>query len=207
MKFRALMILVFFTADAAAQPVIEIPPDRYGIAANLKFYPQSDPKSALETITKVLETRKYDYLLAHLMDAATVDVRVAERARQIEPAVNIEFQKIRDDQRRNPDRIELRERLPIDPRQFADVVRAEATRRGFKQLVKDVQDHYSEYPEYAKLLRKFSRDGNLNDAGGTVSFSLADVPGRQIFFKRDGRRWFVEDRQIEEAKPAPKAEK
>ena len=49
---------------------------RYGIDANLEDYPQSAPKTALESVLKAIDNKKIDYLLAHLADPAWVDNRV-----------------------------------------------------------------------------------------------------------------------------------
>jgi hypothetical protein len=52
------------------------PPPRYGIAADLKAYPQSSPKQALTSVLKAIDAGRFDYLLAHLADPAFVDDRV-----------------------------------------------------------------------------------------------------------------------------------
>jgi len=51
-------------------------PKRYGIAADLKSYPQDSPRTTLASVAKAIEEKKIDYLLAHLADPEWVDERV-----------------------------------------------------------------------------------------------------------------------------------
>jgi hypothetical protein len=49
---------------------------RYGLAADLKAYPQGTPKEALASALKAIEKKRVDYLVAHLADPAFIDDRV-----------------------------------------------------------------------------------------------------------------------------------
>ena len=49
---------------------------RYGIAANLKSFPQATPKQALASVLKAIDLKRIDYLLAQLSDPQWVDERV-----------------------------------------------------------------------------------------------------------------------------------
>jgi hypothetical protein len=49
---------------------------RYGIALDLKAYPQGTAKEALASVLKAINAKKIDYLLAHLADPGFVDDRV-----------------------------------------------------------------------------------------------------------------------------------
>ena len=206
---RILLAMLLLPGIVAAQGNVEAPPpDRYGVASNLKLYPQATPKEALETATKLLEARKYDYLLAHVVDPVVVDARVTERALAIERTIFLELELVREEQKRNLDRVERLDRLPGDPQEFIVFVRAEAVKRAFKQVIKDVQETLSDYPENVKIFRRCLREGEVLDSGGTFRFSLADVPGKQVYLKRAGKRWFLEDRQLEPEKPtAPAGDK
>lgn len=53
-------------------------PDRFGVAANLDFYPQGSPKATLASIMKAIKNERLDYLVAHLMEPAYVDKRMKE---------------------------------------------------------------------------------------------------------------------------------
>jgi hypothetical protein len=50
--------------------------ERYGIAPDLKTYPQGSPKEALASVLKAAEPGRFDYLAAQLADPAWVDGRV-----------------------------------------------------------------------------------------------------------------------------------
>ena len=49
---------------------------RYGIAPDLKTYPQTTAKETLASIIKAVEAKRVDYVVAHLADPAFVDDRV-----------------------------------------------------------------------------------------------------------------------------------
>jgi hypothetical protein len=50
--------------------------ERYGIAPDLKSYPQAKPKEALASALKAAEAGHFDYLVAQIADPAWVDERV-----------------------------------------------------------------------------------------------------------------------------------
>ncbi len=50
--------------------------DRYGVAPDLKTYPQATPKEALASALKAAEAGRFDYLAAQLADPGWVDERV-----------------------------------------------------------------------------------------------------------------------------------
>jgi hypothetical protein len=50
--------------------------ERYGVAPDLKTYPQATPKEALASTLKVAESGRFDYLAAQLADPVWVDGRV-----------------------------------------------------------------------------------------------------------------------------------
>jgi len=207
MRLFAVMLGLFGMGAVAMAQNDLLPPDRYGIPSNLKLYSQSDPKATLETVAKLLQLKRYDYLLAQVVDPAAVDPKVEERARVLFPQVDKEFQDLREFQKRNRDRFERDQLLPLDPVEFGKKVDDEAKRRAFKVLLKDVEKNLDDFPENVKLYRKFVREGVFNDFGGMASFILKDMPDQRVFLKRDGRRWLVEDRKVEIEKPAPPVEK
>jgi hypothetical protein len=74
-----LGILVLSTVPAAGrrrEP--PPPPPRYGIEADLDVYPQDTPKTALASVLKAIDGRRYNYIAAQLTDPATVDKRVKD---------------------------------------------------------------------------------------------------------------------------------
>lgn len=51
---------------------------RYGYMFEAALYPQQTPQEALQSVVKALDSRKIEYLLAHLADPRFVDERVDE---------------------------------------------------------------------------------------------------------------------------------
>lgn len=49
---------------------------RYGVAPDLKTYPQATAKEALASVLKAVEAKRFDYLVAQLADPEFVDDRV-----------------------------------------------------------------------------------------------------------------------------------
>jgi hypothetical protein len=187
-------------APPQADKKAPLPPPRYGLSANPDYYPQSTAKDAVASAAKALENRRYDYLAAHLLDPAVVDGKVAERATALESEVEKELATLRAAQRRNPGAYPAEELLPPTPPEFAERVRAEATARAFRAVVKSVADTLNESPENARLLAKFAREGEVAESGAAATVSLKAGTAKKVFLKQEGGRWFVEDRQREEVK-------
>jgi hypothetical protein len=180
------------------------PPPRFGVPSRLKAYPQATPKQALESVVGAIEKGEVPYLLAHLLDPAFVESRVADRAVQFEPVVQSELITLREFQKKNPDRVSAASRVPDDAEGFRAMVTAQARDRAFRQFVRDVQDKLSDDPENLKDLRRFLRAGTFNESGDAARVGLPDVKDRAVYIKKIGERWFVEDRQTEEKAPEPK---
>ena len=195
-----LLVTAAFAAGATAQPTADEKP-RFGIATNFDLYPQNTPKAALETATKLLENRRYDYFVAHVLDPVLLESKIRERAERLEKEVELQLLQKRDEQKLAPDSVTARERLPIEPKAFAAVVRDEAVNRSFKYVVRDLQAQLAEYPENLKLFRKYAAEGQFADAGTTATVTHKDSPGKSVYLKNNGKRWFLEDRQSDEAKP------
>ena len=70
---------------------------RYDIPGNPRLVPQTDAKTALASAIKAIETGRYDYLVAHLMDRL-VEGRIDDRALHIERAVKTDLRALRDRQ-------------------------------------------------------------------------------------------------------------
>ena len=195
-----LLVMAAFAAGAMAQPTADEKP-RFGIAPNFDLYPQNTPKAALETATKLLENRRYDYFVAHVLDPVLLESKIRERAERLEKEVELQLLQKRDEQKLAPDSVTARERLPIEPKAFAAIVRDEAVNRSFKYVVRDLQAQLAEYPENLKLFRKYAAEGQFADAGTTATVTHKDGPGKSVYLRNNGKRWFLEDRQSDEVKP------
>jgi hypothetical protein len=80
-RSAALVILLAAAAWAGA------PAERYGVTADLKTYPQANPKETLASVLKAADAKRYDYLLAQLADPEWVDARVKAAAGGFKEAV------------------------------------------------------------------------------------------------------------------------
>lgn len=194
-------LLLLIAASTAAQT--GAPPTRFDIPANADAFPQNTPQAALKSVVSAIEKGKVDYLTAHLIEPSFIDARIADRAAQLEPAADKTLRAVRQSQLNDPN-IPRSRRLPDDPARFAQAVAAEAKRQAFLAVVADIRTNLTENPDKLLDLRKFLRTGTAAEAGDAVSFTLPEVKDRQVYLKKIGTRWFVEDRQIEPPAPAPK---
>lgn len=70
---RSFLLALSFCAVGSA----DTPKDtRYGVALDLKTYPQATAKEALASVIKAVENKRIDYLVAQLADPAHIDDRV-----------------------------------------------------------------------------------------------------------------------------------
>ncbi len=63
----------------------------------------------------------------------------------------------------------------------------------FVDLVKEVEEHFRKDPGLVRELRRFALEGKWNPANS--SFVLPDVRSRQVYLKKIGERWHLENRQ------------
>jgi hypothetical protein len=199
-----LLIAAAFAVGASAQPKpIVDDQTRFGITPNLDLYPQNTPKAALDTATKLLENKRYEYFVAHVLDPAFLEAKILDRAQKLTREVELQLLQKRDEQKLNPDKVNSRDKLPIEPKAFAEAVREEAITRSFKFVVQDLRAHLFEYPENLKTFRKLLVAGEVVEAGTTATFTHKDIPGKSVYLKNNGKRWFLEDKQVDEPKPMP----
>ncbi len=197
-----LPVALIIGSQASAQPNAEEKP-RYGIAANTDLYPQTTPKATLESAIKLLENKRYDYFVAQILDPGVLEAKIRDRAERLEAVVERDLLRKRDEQKASPDSVPAREKLSIEPKEFAAAIAAEAYARSFKFVVKDLQAQLDEYPENLKIFRKFLAEGQVAEAGATASFTHKDIPGKTLYLKNNGKRWFLEDKQADEPKATP----
>ena len=211
--------LAFAQAPIGVDVVLE---KRYGVAGNLEFYPQSSAKDALNSAAKLLEKKRYSYILAHIVDPTLVDDRVAKKAQKLTAAVEKELDAKRSEQKASAKSgLTFDEQIPLDPFGFAERVKAEATKRAFESLVKELESNLGEAPEQVLQLMRFAKEGVITENGPTASVAVKEIMGKQVYLKQadsigfkeglnlDGKRalvkqtvtrWHLEDRQTEVAK-------
>jgi hypothetical protein len=73
----------------------------------------------------------------------------------------------------------------------------------FDELVRETTRKLSDNPAVVKELRRFLKEGEWEGGDNTASAKLKDVKERQVFFRKIGRRWYLENRQRPEP-PKPK---
>jgi hypothetical protein len=64
----------------------------------------------------------------------------------------------------------------------------------FEGLVKLVADRFAEDPEAAKQLRRVASDGVWEESADGATAKHPEIKNRQVFFRKVGSRWFLEDR-------------
>src|SRR5262245_10521476 len=126
---------------------------RYGVEAELDFFPQDTPKNTLESVLKAIERKRITYLLAQLADPKFVDERVKSYGGNFDELVAETAKKLKDD------------------------------------------------PASVKELYRFLKEGEWEAGDGTATAKLKEVKDRQVFMRKIGERWFLENRM----KPEPEA--
>jgi hypothetical protein len=203
----AAAILLGAAALTHAQPKEELvprePPPRLGVKSRVKQYPQNTAKEALKSAVAAITDGDYPYLVAHLLDPKFVDDAITERARDFEPGAEAELAQLRDFQRANPNKVAPEDRVPLDPVGLRAMAAAKARERGYRQLLRDIQQKLTDDPQTVRDLRRIARDGSFADADPVSTATHPDVKGRALYFKKIGNRWFLENRQVEEPKKEP----
>src|SRR5207244_4109918 len=89
-----------------------------------------------------------------------------------------------------------------DP-EFVDV-RVMLYKGNFEALVKETSTHMVDNPAVVKELRRFLKDGKWKSFNATAEASLDEVKIRRVYFRKIGKRWFLEQRQLPEKKEKEK---
>jgi hypothetical protein len=69
----------------------------------------------------------------------------------------------------------------------------------FEELVRETTTKLANNPNAAKELERFLKEGEWEGGESSAGAKLKDVKDRQVFFKKIGPRWYLENRQ----KPEP----
>lgn len=198
-------ILLALSATAAQAPRVQAEEAvaRYDIAPLLKLYPQNTAKAALDSAVKAAEKGRYDYLAAHLMEPGYVDAESVSRGKAYAADVEADLRLRRQRESQIGSDVPKEKRVPHEPSQLALLVASESQVRGFQRFVADIREKSNDDPGQLKDLRRFARDGTIEESGDTAKVSLRDIKDRAVYLKKIGQRWFVENRQFEEkASPA-----
>jgi hypothetical protein len=196
-----LFLALTVTAAQASRVQAEEVVARYDIAPLLKLYPQTTAKAALESAVKAAEKGRYDYLAAHLMEPGFVDAESVSRGNAFAADVEADLRLRRQREKEYGSDLPRDKRIPHELEPFAKLVASESQVRGFQRFVADIREKSNDDPGQLKDLRRFARDGTIEESGDTAKVSLRDIKDRAVYLKKIGQRWYVENRQIEE-KPA-----
>lgn len=205
MRISAMMMVMTITALSQAQPpVVTNPAPRFNVLFNERFFSQATPKETLAAVVKAAELGQFDYIAAYLLDEAEADALISSRATDVQAATENDLRIRRQQERSDPFRPAVENPLPIEPKAFEERVRQEATRRGFEQLVRDIRERFAEDPAHIRELQNFLRNGEVASADTTARVTLKADKGREMFFKKVGNRWFIENR-VKDAPARPAA--
>lgn len=69
----------------------------------------------------------------------------------------------------------------------------------FDELITETTKKLKDDPASVKELRRFLKEGEWEGGDTTASVKLKDVKDRQVFLKKIGERWFLENRMKPEA--------
>lgn len=74
----------------------------------------------------------------------------------------------------------------------------------FEELVTETTKKLKDDPAAVKELRRFLKEGEWEGGDTTASAKLKDVKDRQVFLKKIGERWYLENRMKAEAEAKEK---
>jgi len=65
----------------------------------------------------------------------------------------------------------------------------------FDELVKEATNKVADNPGTIKELNRFLREGEWRGSESSTSVTLKDIKDRQVFLRKVGTRWYLENRQ------------
>ncbi len=196
----AAMILAIVPGAGFAQNLeLKVEP-RYGVMINTRTFTQQSPKDSLASTIRAIEENRFDVLVAHIIHEKVTEAMADEKARLLENEAEDHLRGVREKQKANPLGVVPEEKLPYEPKAFAEFVKVEAKNRGFKAVIEDVRKKFAADLNIVKEMKRYLRDGEFIVTGDTAKVVLKDAKGKGIFFVKVKERWFVEDRQEEAAK-------
>ncbi len=71
----------------------------------------------------------------------------------------------------------------------------------FQRLVKATAVHFQDDPTKLRELSRFAKDGTWKEDENRASATLKILPARKVFLKKINDRWYLEDRDKDDAKP------
>jgi hypothetical protein len=202
MRILAIVTAVLGATAALAQvPEAPNPAPRFNVLFNERFFKQAAPRETLASLVKAGELGQYDYIASYLMDEAAANAIILAHAKDAERQAEKDLMAIRQRERADPYKPRAENALPLDPAAFAKRVEEEATWRGYRQLVNEIGERFREDPAHLRDLQRYLRDGETTIAENAAKIEIRKEPGKALYFRKVGNRWFIEDRTRE--LPAP----
>jgi hypothetical protein len=189
------MMRPLFTVAAglllAAGAVAQEAPPRFDILHNPDLYRQDTPQETLRSALGAVSRDRYDYLVAHLLEAEWVDARLAVNQPYFERVAGEQI-------------VATGAGAQLKGAALQARVTEVGTRLNFNELTGQVRRKLADEPDNLKDLRRFLREGEFKTSGDTATAVLKDVKDRALYFKKVKDRWFLENRKEEAAAPSPK---
>jgi len=179
-------VLVLTTISAAQAP--EVKP-RFDVLHNSEFYKQDTPQQTLTSVVGALGRDRYDYVIAHLLDPAYVNSRLA--------TTQSYFERIAADQVAQTGGGRLLQGAALQAR-----IQQVGMSLNVKQLAEQMKAKLADEPDNLKDLKRLAREGVFVDTGDTATATYKDIKDGALYFKKVEGRWFLENRK--EDKPAAK---
>jgi len=159
---------------------------RFGVRQNPDVYPQDTPKNTLNSLLRVLDKQRYDYLVAFFMEPAFV----AEQLRITYP----KYEAAAREQVRN----ENLQQKGFGQIYIRDRITELATQANFEYLVRRVRSKLDSDPDTLKELRRIARNGDIQDDGETASVRYKEIKDRTIYLHKIGGFYYLENRYSDE---------
>lgn len=180
---RIMLVLILLNFSVAQAQEVKPPRQesrpRFDLRAFEDLYPQDTPQKAMQTVLKLLDRDRYDYMLAHLIDPVFVDGQLA-----------ITYPKF-EKQARN--RVE--DSSPtMEASAKESLIKKIATQENFQNLQDRLRTTLTDDPGSFKELQRLLKDGVVEESGEAVAVSSKDIKNRKLFLRKIGDRWFLENR-------------
>jgi hypothetical protein len=179
MRSIAMSILVLSLSGQLLAQELDVPP-RFEVLHNAELYKQDTPQNTLDSVLVAASRDRFDYVIAHLLDPALVDARLATN--------QVYFERVANEQVGATAAGQL-----LMGEELYNQVRRVAVRLNVKQLGDQMRRKLADEPNNLRELKQIARDGQFEAAGETAKATHKDLKGRALYFKKIGNRWFLEN--------------
>lgn len=167
-SFAALFVVVVVAGAIQAQKS-DVPP-RFDVLHNEELYKQDTPQNTLNSVLTALSRDRYDYVIAHLLDPALVDARMATNQTY--------FERVAAEQVAGTAVGQLLKGADLEKR-----VKEVAVKLNAKHLGAQIKEKLADEPEILPELKRLAREGNFEVNGDEAKATLRDVKDRALFLK------------------------